>query len=165
MFVPKTDNLLLIAIGNVARGDDGLGWQLADRIKDELPKNCTIEYRYQLQVEDALMLAEFDAIIFVDATETSYSEGFAFTPCFPATHYFFSSHQQSPETLLYLTEQLYQKRPKSFLLAISGYQWELGEIISDEAKMNLESAIRTLKSFVYQEGMEPLPNNRLTTNL
>lgn len=156
MFLRRTDNILFFAIGNVARGDDGLGWVFADRLKDEAPQNWTIEYRYQLQVEDALMMAEFDTVIFADATETPLSGGFVISHCFPANHYFFSSHQQSPETLLYLTEQLFQKTPTSFLIAITGYQWELGEPLSEEAKKNLENAFKNLESLIYEENNKAL---------
>jgi hydrogenase maturation protease len=150
MFVPKMDKGLLIGIGNAAMGDDGLGWALADAVKEFLPKNLHTEYRYQLQVEDAMMVSDYDMVIFADASEEDLPGGFAFTPCYPAAHYFFSSHQQSPETILYLGEQLYQKKPTAFVLALSGYTWELGEELSPQAKVNLESAVQYLQSIDFQ---------------
>lgn len=150
MFAPKMDKGLLIGIGNAAMGDDGLGWGLADAVKPFLPEQWHTEYRYQLQVEDAMMVSDYDVVIFADASEENYPGGFSFTHCQPATHYFFSSHQQSPETILYLGEQLYQKKPIAFLLAISGYTWKLGDDLSQQAKTNLESAIKHIQSIDFQ---------------
>jgi hydrogenase maturation protease len=151
MYIPKTDKGLLIAIGNAAMGDDGLGWALADSLKGFLPKNWQTEYRYQLQVEDAMLIADYDFVLFADASEDDHTCGFALTRCTPAAHYFFSSHQQSPETILYIGEQLYQKKPVAFVLAICGYNWELGDDLSQQAKNNLESATLFLQSIDFQK--------------
>jgi hydrogenase maturation protease len=134
-------DILLIGIGNTGRSDDGLGWQLADRLVDMGLPGMDIEYRYQLQVEDALMVCDYRVVIFADASKEVLEEGFALKPCTPSAHYFYSSHMQSPETILYLAQALYQHQPEAYTLAIAGEEWELGSQLSEAATHNLEKSL------------------------
>jgi hydrogenase maturation protease len=144
----ENSDILLLAIGNTGRGDDGIGWCFADTMADQKLKGLNIEYRYQLQVEDALLVADFPIVIFVDASENKLENGYLLKPCYPDTQYFFSSHIQSPETILYLTETLYNKSPKAFTLEIEGYHWDLEIGLSDLAKKNLEDALHFLTHYL-----------------
>ncbi len=139
----KTDkaDILLIAIGNSGRRDDGLGWEFADRVSRSCGSLIDCEYRYQLQIEDAVMVSRYDTVIFADASHSELKEGFELQPCIAAHHYFFSSHMQSPETILYLAKELYNKTPEAYTLAITGYNWGLGNTLSKEAEPNLQKAI------------------------
>ncbi len=141
-------NIVLLAIGNTGRGDDGLGWHLADRLSETNTNNLQIEYRYQLQVEDALLISQYSTVIFADATLEPLENGYAFEPCLPADHYFYSSHMQNPSTILYLLACLYGKAPKAFLLTMSGYSWELGENLTSMAEKNLSQALICLQNQV-----------------
>jgi Ni,Fe-hydrogenase maturation factor len=58
---------LLIGIGNSGRADDGLGWAFLDEVEKTLPKNYDLEYRYQLQVEDAELISHYNTVFFIDA--------------------------------------------------------------------------------------------------
>lgn len=140
--------ILLLAIGNSGRGDDGLGWKLGDLIAESGFKEVSVEYRYQLQVEDAQFITHYDAVIFSDATEQHNEKGFSFSKCIPANTYFYSSHRQSPETVLYLSNELYGKFPEAWILAISGYNWELGEGLSEHAEQNLNKAFFALQGIL-----------------
>lgn len=140
--------MLVVCIGNIARGDDGLGWRFADMLDDLALENVTIEYRYQLQVEDTLMVCEFPLVVFVDSTEEILENGFSFTKCMPATNYFFSSHMQNPENILYLSETLYSKTPEAYILAMEGEDWELGNRLSEKAETHLHKAFKHFISFL-----------------
>ena len=74
----KTDkaDILLIAIGNSGRRDDGLGWEFADKVSRSCGSLIDCEYRYQLQIEDAVMVSRYDTVIFADASHTELKEGF-----------------------------------------------------------------------------------------
>ena len=139
----KTDvaKRLIIGIGNSARADDGLGWIFVEKIKTRLPETFDFELRYQLQVEDSELICHYDSVIFVDATKESHDSGFEFKPCEIAEHYYFSSHAQNPETVVYLAQTLYEVHPKAYVLGITGKEWELGEGLSTEAKLNLIRAV------------------------
>jgi hydrogenase maturation protease len=127
------------------RGDDGLGWKFADLIKEDALNLFDIEYRYQLQIEDTVHISKYDIVIFADASHAVLKGGFEIKPCKAASHYFFSSHMQSPETILYLANELYNKFPEAYTIAISGYYWELKTSLSKTAEKNLRSAFSFFK--------------------
>ncbi len=138
----KTDfnKLLLIGIGNSGRGDDGLGWKFTDLLSEKNYNWIDLEYRYQLQIEDTELINNYDTIVFVDASHTVLKDGFEIRPCTASNHYFFSSHMQSPETILYLSNDLYNKYPEAYTIAISGSEWELRSSLSAAAEKNLQAA-------------------------
>ena len=136
-----SDKILLVGIGNSGRGDDGLGWVFTDRVKQLGYPFLDYEYRYQLQIEDTLMVTRHRLVIFADASHEKLENGFVMKGCFPARHYFFSSHIQSPEAILYLSDDLYNKRPKAYTIAISGTDWELKTSMSAVAEKNLDTAV------------------------
>lgn len=138
----KIEKLLVIGIGNTGRGDDGLGWKFADEVKASTGISVVTEYRYQLQVEDAELISHYAMVVFADATEVSLPEGFEMRPCIPASHYYFSSHLQSPEAVLYLSSEIYGKVPQAFLMAITGCEWELSTSLSAMAEFHLQKAIK-----------------------
>jgi hypothetical protein len=114
-------------------------------------KGIDCEFRYQLQVEDVLLVCRYDKVVFADASHTAIEEGFEIKPIQPARHYFFSSHMQSPETILYLAKELYSKTPEAYTLAISGQNWGLGTVLSMTAQENLKKALNFFKSgFIFQ---------------
>ncbi|MBI5371951.1 MAG: hydrogenase maturation protease [Sphingobacteriales bacterium] len=133
-------NILLIGIGNSGRKDDGLGWKFTELLSRTGWSSADCEFRYQLQVEDVLLVCRYDKVIFVDASHTGLEEGFELKPCTAAPHYYYSSHMQSPETILYLAKELYNKEPEAWTLAISGHKWGLGTCLSHEAEQNLRKA-------------------------
>lgn len=153
----KTGALLLLGIGNNGRRDDGLGWRFTDMATGLRDPGLDCEYRYQLQVEDVLPVCRHKKILFVDATHEELREGYVLRPCRAAPHYYYSSHMQSPETILYLARELYHQEPEAWVLAISGKNWGLGTKLSREAEDNLAKAFRYfqsewLKGNLQQEG-------------
>lgn len=147
----KHPETLFIGIGNSGRGDDGLGWLFLDYIDRLNQPGIHAEYRYQLQVEDAALVSGFKKVVFIDASQEPHPEGFAIESCEPASEYFFSSHLQSPQTVLYLTETLYDHRPDALLITITGKTWGLGEKLSAEAELNLKMALRLFLNTYYPE--------------
>lgn len=138
------EKILVIGIGNNGRGDDGLGWKMADWVNEMELDHVSVEYRYQLQVEDAHLVSDFPIVVFVDASKEKLPEGFSWKTCKPGDHYFYSSHLQSPETVLYLAETLFGKTPESYTLAIEGEIWDLGEGLSEMAEQNFKKATNLL---------------------
>ena len=137
----KTDQkILLIGIGNNCRGDDGLGWKFVELVEAMGLDFIHCEYRYQLQVEDAAIVSEYDTVYFVDASYERLMDGFTVRPCTPSAEEQFSTHTQSPEAILGLANSLYQKKPEAFILAIAGETWELETSLSEVAEKNLVEA-------------------------
>ena len=133
--------VLIIGIGNCGRADDALGWAFIDRIKENLPGNFDCEYKYQLQVEDAELILHYDVVYFVDAHKEQLDKGFKCSEGYPKATHSFSTHELDPSTVLHLTRDIYNKLPKSYILGISGLDFELKIGLSEQAKENLNNAL------------------------
>ncbi|MDH5413234.1 MAG: hydrogenase maturation protease [Flavobacteriaceae bacterium] len=133
------NKILVLGIGNTGRQDDGLGWLFLDFLKSQ-KTSYVLEYRYQLQIEDAELISRYDEIIFVDATKEKTYDGFFLKPCQASDKYSFSTHALAPETILYLCNKLYGHDPQSTIFGIQGYEWELKIGISSKASHNLDEA-------------------------
>jgi hydrogenase maturation protease len=145
--------IVVIGIGNSGRGDDGLGWKFAERVEELFHDRCDVEYRYQLQVEDAQLIEPYEAIIFVDATQGAHEGGFSFVPCEPSQDYFFSTHIQSPGAILSLANFLYGKTADAFLLSISGVEWGMKMFLSETAEVNLEAGLKFFAEWLQSKGI------------
>jgi hypothetical protein len=77
----------------------------------------------------------------VDAHKGELSKGYTLSKCIPDAGTGFSTHQLEPESVLYLCQQLYGALPHVFIFCIQGYEWELREGLSLQARDNLERAL------------------------
>ena len=137
----ETSKALLIGIGNSARSDDGLGWAFVERVEQVELFSGDWLYRFQLNLEDAELVTKYKHVLFVDAHKGELANGYSFRKCMPDAGADFSTHQLSPESILYLSQQLYDVLPQAFILGIQGYQWELKEGLTAEAQKNLQKAL------------------------
>jgi hydrogenase maturation protease len=150
----KALKVLILGIGNPGRGDDGLGPALIERLQqnsqtrsDLLNAERVCEFRYQLNVEDALTIKDYDAVVFTDATTAGDSPA-TLTKIGPADTIAFTTHRMSPASVLALCHELYGRAPKAAMLAIRGYDWDIGERLSPQAEKNLDRAINLLNEFL-----------------
>jgi len=140
---PRFDaRTLVLGIGNSARGDDGLGWAFLDRVQQLPGFAARAEYRYQLQVEDALLTTRFKRVVFVDACHDVLSGGFHWAPCSPRMGESFTTHELTPSAVLHYARSLYDATPAAGVLALQGRRWGLHEGLSAEAAAGLEAALR-----------------------
>lgn len=156
--------ILLIGIGNISRGDDGIGWLFADDIESGFGKTITVEKEFQLVVEDALKITGYDTVIFVDASENVLDNGFDFrkidVPDVIKTE--FTSHAQTPENIMFLASDLFQCTMDAYVLEISGQDWELGEDLSEYGRQNLHHALTFFKTWLTEKSENQL--SALLTN-
>lgn len=137
----KNKKTLLFGIGNCGRADDGLGWAFLDKIKPHLPNNFDIEYRYQLQIEDAELATQYQTVIFIDAHKIFFEKGFIWEVCYPKATNRFTTHELDPETVMYLAKYIYKKKPQASILGISGENFQLQIGLSKIAQENLINAL------------------------
>lgn len=136
-----TTRTLILAWGNPARGDDGLGPAIAGLVDALAIPEVTVHSDYQLQIEDAETIARHDRVIFVDADRTG-TEPFSCRRLTPSTHGLsFTSHSVSPGALLELTRRLFERAPEAWLIGIRSYDFDqFEEKLSAGARTNLEAA-------------------------
>ena len=132
---------LLFGIGNCSRGDDGLGWAFLDRVVQQADFQGQAEYRYQLGVEDAALVARAGRVIFIDSCNGPLDGGFAWQQCEASAEFEFTSHVLPPGAVMHYCRELYGKHPPADILMISGECWGLQNGLSETAGENLENAI------------------------
>ena len=141
-------NTLVLGIGNPAREDDGLGPAIAEAVERHAEghglKGVTVEADYQLTVTDAATVAEYDKVIFVDAS-TDCEEPFCFSPVEPKRQESFSSHSVSPEGVMGLAKELFGAKKTAYLLEVRGYSFGMfREDMTARATQNMEKAVQYL---------------------
>jgi hydrogenase maturation protease len=136
--------VLVIGYGNPGRQDDGLGPAAATRIEALRWPGVTAYDNYQLNIEDAVDVAEHEVVWFVDAARTGPSP-FAIRELAPVPTLDFTSHLVRPEAILAMARQYYGGAPRAFLLAIRGYAFEFLEALTPEATDNLGLALDMLR--------------------
>ena len=92
-----------------------------------------------------------DLVIFADASIEENVENFIMTEVEPKGKAEFTMHSVSPAFVLQLCNKLYNVNPKTYLLHIKGYEWELKEGLTEKAKDNLKKAFDFLKEFIMNE--------------
>ncbi len=146
--------LVVFGWGNDARGDDGLGPLLLEKVtRAGWPDVTTIE-DFQLQIEHALDLDGADAALFLDAGKDTPAP-FAFEEIGPRRDASFTSHALGPEAVLDVyARSLGRPSPPSFILCVRGERFELGESLSAEAQGRLEAAWAFVEGLMEQRSVE-----------
>jgi hydrogenase maturation protease len=139
--------ILIFGHGNPGRIDDALGVKLADSLEAMHLPGVTTDSDYQLNVEYAADLCNYDLVIFADASTTAV-EPFEFTEVIPSPEIRFTSHSVGAHSLLALCHDISGHSPKSFLLAIRGYEFDFGEWLTEKAASNLQSAIEFIIEYI-----------------
>jgi len=141
---PARPRVLVIGYGNPGRQDDGLGPAAAMQVEALGWPNVTAYDSYQLNIEDAMDVAEHDEVWFVDAARTGPSP-FVVEALAPAASLEFTSHLVRPQAILAMAHQYYGGAPRAFLLAIRGYSFEFVEALTPQALDNLRLAAEMLE--------------------
>lgn len=139
--------LLLFGYGNPGRGDDALGPGLIGRISQLQLAGVECQSDMQLQVEHVTDLAGKQRVLFIDA-DMSCAEPFDLSEITAAKDDSYTSHAMNPAALLHAYRQVYgSDAPPAFLLRIRGYDFALGDPLSNKASANLEAATRRVVEF------------------
>ena len=140
---------LLIGIGNRLRGDDGIGYRLAETLAAKRRVTATPLQALavqQLTPDLAAVVASADAVLFADAWLQGEPElapirlAEQASPQQPSP----LSHQLSPAQLLALSEQLYGHQPTAWLLPLPARQLNHGDSLSPTAAQALVAALQLL---------------------
>lgn len=140
--------VLIYGYGNPGRQDDALGNEMVDKIQNWIDKHeltcMTTDSNYQLNIEDAEKISNWEIVVFVDASKEGIHE-YKLCEIEPKdAKVEFTMHAVSPAYVLHLSKELFKKEPQTFILGIKGYEWDFKEGLSDNAKLNLEQAFQFL---------------------
>lgn len=146
---------LVIGYGNPSRGDDALAPLLLEALGERLDwsgKDVELLTDFQLQIEHVLDLEGRRRVVFVDAAWRG-PEPFSFDVITAAADPAPMTHAMSPSTLLSVFRNHFgTAAPESWLLAIRGYSFVLGDGLSDDARGNFNAALTALLEWMVGAG-------------
>ena len=149
---------LILACGNPLRGDDAVGWEIAEAL--QIVSSCAdieIEAAVQFAPEMAERVSRAAIVIFVDACVTqepglvrfervilSQSDSGTFT------------HELNPPALLALAETLYGRSPaRAFALSVGAESFELSEALSESVRAAIPEAVFTILGYLARQASLP----------
>jgi hydrogenase maturation protease len=136
--------MVVLACGNAARGDDGVGEAfLARAATTTTPPNLALAFvaDYQFQPEHATDLAGRDLALFVDAAH-GLDRACELREVQPAPGATFTTHGMTPAAVCDAYRKTYGSAPPpAFALAIRADACELGEPLSAAAREAVDSAL------------------------
>jgi hydrogenase maturation protease len=145
------DKILFYGYGNPGRQDDALGIRFIERmetwVEENGYKNIFFDSNYQLNIEDADTISNYDVVYFVDASMESIN-GFEISEVKSSkVQIEFTMHAISPGVVLDLCNQIYGKMPETYLIHIKGYEWDLefNKGLSPKATNNLQKVLTYLQ--------------------
>jgi hydrogenase maturation protease len=139
--------ILLIGYGNTLRGDDAAGIRAAELFSKRRPDVACV-CMHQLMPELSEQIAESDIVFFLDADVNAKKPVMKLIEPAedseqPRTHFI------SPESLLSLSRQLYEKLPeKVYVIGIPASEFEFSEELSENTKRGIEDSINLIASAV-----------------
>lgn len=138
--------LLVYGYGNPGRQDDGLGVLFMKHVKKGWKKHPSYELHtmenFQLNVEDALEIKDYDLVFFADASMEAINS-FNILKLKPEKTIAFSTHAMAPESILALCDELYNNVPEAHIVSIQGASWEFNEPVSNIGLKNLDLALQS----------------------
>lgn len=141
----KPASILIFAYGNPSRGDDALGPAMYELLHENLPDDVELLTDFQLQIEHSMDLDGRQAVLFIDASMSAPTP-FRFYRLQAERDNSFTSHAMSPASLLDAYQQVNKlQAPPAFMLEVRGYEFGLGQSMSEQAEHNLKLA----KAFVW----------------
>jgi hydrogenase maturation protease len=133
-------NTCIVGIGNTLRSDDGVGAYVCETLAKQSITGVHIITSLQLDTNMIEELIGFDQVIFVDAAiDTAEVTLQQITKEHTSPQSF--SHHINAAMLARLAEQLYEAKTKFYICAVPGFNFELGNTISKQAKKNATKAV------------------------
>jgi hydrogenase maturation protease len=141
--------VLVIGYGNTLRGDDAAGVQAAELIAKRHPEIVCV-CLHQLVPELSEQIAEFDVVFFIDAQKDITQPNVRLVaPSIEADQS--RTHFISPESLLALSQQLYQHVPaKAYIVGIPASQFEFSEKLSVQTDSAMHECIELVDRMILE---------------
>jgi hydrogenase maturation protease len=128
---------MVIAYGNPLRGDDGVGWKVAQRLEAlcDTEKTISVVTTQQLTPELAESLHQADQVLFVDASVGNTPGQWKCEPVTPAeARSSVLGHHFDAAGLLAYTLGLYGTSPAAQIVSVTAKSFDLGGGLSPEVE-------------------------------
>jgi len=135
---------LILACGNTLRGDDGIGWQIAAALEQDVSNaDAHIVVTRQLLPEHAELISRAEVVVFIDCSAHAEAGQVQSIPIVPAEQLpRILTHHLDPASLLRLALDLYEKVPShAIAITVGGDFFELSEELSAPVKAAIPDAV------------------------
>jgi hydrogenase maturation protease len=143
-------DVLLIGYGNPLRGDDGIGWVVAEKMMERVTAvSVQTITQHQLLPEHAEPISQAKLVIFVDAAVgetpgTIQCEPVQPIPPQPGAF----THHLTPAGLLSLAQDVFERCPPAYLFTIIGAEFEFSEEISPLLQQKLPELLEKIEDVI-----------------
>ncbi len=144
---------LVLACGNTLRGDDGVGWKIAETLESD-PTLSTVRVRIAQQwtPEMAEEISECDVVVFVDCSAISEPGAVSVIPVETAQSSVGSlTHNVTPGSLLAMSLELYGRIPaRAVAVTVGGKSFELAEGLTGPVEVAIPLAVGAIQQVLSQ---------------
>jgi hydrogenase maturation protease len=141
--------ILLLALGNGSRGDDGVGVAMGRALAGQLPPGSAhLEEAVQLLPEHAELAARAEAVVFLDATVSGAPGEVQAHQVQVRAARAALLHALTPEEILGLARTAYDRAPQGLLVTIAGKDFSFVERLSSDAEAALPAAVEKALSWL-----------------
>ena len=149
---------LVLACGNTLRGDDGVGWAIAERLEgDPTLGDVEVVIAHQLTPEMAEPISLADTVVFVDCSAVSRAGEVTVFPVEAARKDNASlTHNVNPASLLALASEIFASAPRrAFAVTVGGRSFELTEELSEAVRLAIPEAVIAIVKLLNDERANP----------
>lgn len=141
--------VLVIGYGNCLRGDDGLGWYVAQCLAQKAdPAELEVIPCAQLTPDLAESVSRATAVLFIDAVQDGQVGEIRRETVLPSPAPPSFTHHLGPEGLLALAEQLYGTCPEAELFSICGQLFDYSDSLSPAVSARVPGFIAQIEGAV-----------------
>ena len=140
---------LIICFGNPVRGDDAVGWRVAERLP-AAEVGARVVACHALTPEFAPAMAAAEVVIFVEACAAGTPGEVRCTRIQPAHGPATRQHGETPESLLTLANAHSAGRPAAYLITIAAGQFVMGAPVSPAVADAVPHAVALIEAFAAQ---------------
>jgi hydrogenase maturation protease len=139
--------MLVIAIGNPLRQDDGVAWAVAAALENE--PGVEVRTVHQLLPELVGPMSRASAVVFVDAREGGAPGSVRRVPVLARDDAFTFPHSLDPGRLLSLCRRIHGRMPPAVAVTVSGERFGFGQELSSEVRRAVpQAALSALRPLV-----------------
>ncbi len=132
--------IVLLALGNTLRADDGVGARLARALADALAEPVEVVESQELLHEHADRIAAADAVVFADTSVSGAPGEVRATLLSARSPRPAVLHALTPEELIGLARALHGRAPPAILVTVAGKEFGFAEALSPEVEAALPEA-------------------------
>ena len=140
---------LVIGYGNSLRGDDGIGVAVTEQL-NEMLQNSPVRVLacQQLTPELAIEISKADRVIIIDAAKGETPGQITVNKIEPDNDSSTFTHELRPSTLLACAQELYGKRPITFLVSVTGYSFDFSDELSPTLKRVMPEVLTRVRELI-----------------